>query len=70
MRVPVLSNINESIDSIATFNPKTIKDINMLASDALAIIEKEKIQLLIVTTKDDILLGVLHMHDLISTGIK
>jgi arabinose-5-phosphate isomerase len=63
-------NINESIDSIATFNPKTIKDINMLASDALAIIEKEKIQLLIVTTKDDILLGVLHMHDLISTGIK
>lgn len=69
-----LMNPNFSIDcdveSIATKNPRTINDKNLLASDALKIIEDYKIQLLVVVDKDDKLVGVLHIHDLIQAGIK
>ncbi len=58
------------IEEIATMNPKTLKDKDLLASDALSIIEDYKIQLLIVTQDDDSLVGVLHIHDLIEAGIK
>lgn len=54
----------------ATKNPKTINDKNMLASDALNYIEKHKIQLVVVTDKDNKPLGVLHIHDLVEAGIK
>lgn len=59
-----------SVDKIATLNPKTLKNKNLLASDALSIIEDYKIQLLVVTQEDDELVGVLHIHDLIEAGIK
>ena len=59
-------NVNE----IMTNNPKTIKDKNILASDALKIIEDFKIQLLIVLDEDENLIGVLHIHSLIEAGIK
>ncbi len=55
--------------SYASKNPKTIDNENMLASDALKIIEKYKIQLLIIT-KNQKVKGVLHIHDLIEAGIK
>ena len=58
------------VDSIATKNPKTINDKNLLASDALKIIEDFKIQLLIVVDENNRLVGVLHIHDLIEAGIK
>ena len=58
------------VESIATKNPKTINDKNLLASDALKVIEDYKIQLLIVTDKDNKIVGVLHIHDLIQAGIK
>jgi len=58
------------IESISTKNPKTIKDKNILASDALRIIEEYKIQLLIVTNEDGKVDGLLHIHDLIEAGIK
>ena len=58
------------IEEIATMNPKTLKNKDLLASDALSIIEDYKIQLLIVTQDDDSLVGVLHIHDLIEAGIK
>ncbi len=58
------------VDSIATKNPKTINDKNLLASDALKIIEDYKIQLLVVVDKNNRLVGVLHIHDLIEAGIK
>lgn len=55
---------------IATKNPKKIDDENLLASDALEIIENYKIQLLLLTDKDNRLKGVIHIHDLIEAGIK
>jgi len=55
---------------ICTKNPKTINDKNLLASDALEVIEDFKIQLLIVVDDNKKLVGVLHIHDLIEAGIK
>lgn len=69
-----LMNDNFSMDckveDIATLNPKRLKNKELLASDALQIIEDYKIQLLIVTDENDKLVGVLHIHDLIEAGIK
>jgi arabinose-5-phosphate isomerase len=69
-----LMNDNFSMDckveDIATKNPKKLKNKELLASDALQIIEDYKIQLLIVTDENDKLVGVLHIHDLIEAGIK
>ncbi|MDD2895032.1 MAG: KpsF/GutQ family sugar-phosphate isomerase [Aliarcobacter sp.] len=69
-----LMNDNFSMDckveDIATRNPKTLKNKELLASDALQVIEDYKIQLLIVTDENDKLVGVLHIHDLIEAGIK
>ena len=58
------------VEDIATKNPKRLKNKELLASDALQIIEDYKIQLLIVTDENDKLVGVLHIHDLIEAGIK
>jgi arabinose-5-phosphate isomerase len=69
-----LMNDNFSMDckveDIATKNPKRLKNKELLASDALQLIEGFKIQLLIVTDENDKLVGVLHIHDLIEAGIK
>lgn len=69
-----LMNDNFSMDciveDIATKNPKRLKNKELLASDALQIIEDYKIQLLIVTDENDKLVGLLHIHDLIEAGIK
>ncbi len=58
------------VDDIATKNPKMIKNKDLLASDALKIIEDYKIQLLLVVDKEDKLEGVLHIHSLVEAGIK
>ena len=58
------------VESIMSKNPKVIKDKNILASDALQIIEDYKIQLLLVLNQNDKLVGVLHIHSLIEAGIK
>ena len=50
--------------------PKMLNDKNMLASDAIKIIEEHKIQLLVVTNKSLHVEGVLHIHDLVEAGIK
>ena len=69
-----LMNDNFSMDckveEIATKNPKMLKNKELLASDALQLIEDFKIQLLIVTDENNKLIGVLHIHDLIEAGIK
>ena len=58
------------VEDIATKNPKMLKNKELLASDALQLIEDFKIQLLIVTDENNKLVGVLHIHDLIEAGIK
>ncbi len=54
----------------ATKAPKSYKDMELLASEALEIIENDRIQLLPITSKEDKIIGVLHIHDLINAGIK
>jgi len=53
----------------ATQYPMTCEDADMLASDALVLIEEKKIQLLVVTDKNKNIQGVLHIHTLIEKGI-
>lgn len=54
----------------ATKNPKTIKNKNILASEALLMIEQLKIQMLIVVDEGNRPIGTLHVHNLIEAGIK
>ena len=53
----------------ATKNPKTINK-EMLASDALAFMEKNKIQFLPVVDENENVVGVIHLHHLVEAGIK
>lgn len=63
-------SLDVEVEKIATLNPKTLKNKELLASDALEVVEDYKIQLLVVTDENDELVGVLHIHDLIEAGIK
>ena len=63
-------SLNCTVEKIMTKNPKSITDENILASDALKIIEDFKIQLLLVLDEDKNLIGVLHIHSIIEAGIK
>lgn len=61
-------DININITEIMTKTPKRI-NINALAAQALAIMEKYKINQLIVVDDDDKLIGALNMHDLLTHNI-
>ncbi len=54
----------------ACLSPKILNDANMLASDALKVVENHKIQLLVITNEKGHVNGVLHIHDLVEAGIK
>jgi len=56
--------------SYATKDPKSYSNTELLASEALEIIENERIQLLPITNEKEEIIGVLHIHDLINAGIK
>jgi arabinose-5-phosphate isomerase len=56
------------IDSIMTHHPKTIT-ADKLAAEALHVLEVYKITALCVIDDDNKLLGVLHIHDLLTAGI-
>ena len=62
-------SLEENVLKYATMNPMTLDDESMLASDALMLIEKKKIQLLVITDKTKHIKGVLHIHTLIEKGI-
>ncbi len=53
----------------ATKEPLYVDDDEILASDALVLIENKKIQLLVITDKEKRIKGVLHLHTLIEKGI-
>jgi len=61
-------DLNKEAFTFATKNPKTIES-NQLASDVLAFMEKNKIQLLPVIENNKTV-GVIHIHQLIEAGIK
>jgi arabinose-5-phosphate isomerase len=54
----------------ATKNPKTINDEQLLAYEALQIIEDHKIQLLAIVDSEGKPKSVLHIHKLVEAGIK
>jgi len=54
----------------ANQEPTSYTNTELLASEALEIIEEGKIQLLPITTDAQKIIGVLHIHDLINAGIK
>ncbi len=62
-------SLDDSVLQYATKNPLSIDDEEILASDALVLIEEKKIQLLVVTDTDKKIKGVLHIHTLIEKGI-
>lgn len=62
-------DINQKAINYATKNPKTIDNRFMLAYKALRVIEKYKIQLLIVIDDKRCVQGVVHIHDLAKLGI-
>jgi len=62
-------SLDDGVLKYATKNPMSIDDENMLASDALVLIEEKKIQLLVITNKEKNIIGVLHIHTLIEKGI-
>jgi len=62
-------SLDDNVLQYATKDPLSIDDDEMLASDALVLIEEKKIQLLVVTDKNKKIKGVLHIHTLIEKGI-
>ena len=71
-RALMRDDFSMEVDSItyASTNPKYTTDADMLASDALKLIEEYKLQHLVVTDKNKNIKGVLHIHDLVEAGIK
>jgi arabinose-5-phosphate isomerase len=63
-------NLDIKAIDIATKNPKYITNSDILAVDALKIIEDNKIQMLLVLDNNDRLVGILHIHKLVEAGIK
>jgi len=53
---------------VMTHRPKTIRR-NMLAAKAVALMEKYSITVLVVADDDDIVEGIIHLHDLLKAGI-
>ena len=61
--------LDDNILKYATKEPMSCEDEEMLASEALVLIESHKIQLLVITDKQKHIKGVLHIHTLIEKGI-
>jgi arabinose-5-phosphate isomerase len=73
LRRALLSNefdINQKAVKYMTKNPKTVENANILAAEALQIIENHKIQSLIITNSNKEVEGIIHIHDLVENGIK
>ena len=63
-------DLNSPALNYATKNPKSYSNTQLLASEALEIIENNRIQLLIITDEEGKVAGTLHIHDLVTSGIK
>ena len=60
--------LNKSANEIATKNPITIGH-EMFAVDALKLMNENQISTLIVKNEEEIIVGILHIHDLVRTGL-
>ncbi|MBU0632076.1 KpsF/GutQ family sugar-phosphate isomerase [bacterium] len=62
-------SLDAPVSKYATLDPFVIDDGDMLASDALKMIEQRKIQLVVITDRHGKVEGVLHIHTLVEKGI-
>lgn len=62
-------SLEANVLKYATLKPMTCENEDLLASEALVLIEEKKIQLLVITDKNKRIRGVLHIHTLIEKGI-
>ena len=62
-------SLEAPVGEYATLNPFVIDNKEMLASEALGMIEARKIQLVVITDKTAKVEGVLHIHTLVEKGI-
>ncbi|MDQ7045957.1 MAG: KpsF/GutQ family sugar-phosphate isomerase, partial [Sulfurimonas sp.] len=62
-------SLESNVLQYATMHPMTCENEDLLASEALVLIEEKKIQLLVITDKEKNIRGVLHIHTLIEKGI-
>lgn len=63
-----ITDLNVSVLEAMTVNPKSVNP-ETLAVDALNLMEENKITMLPVVNKENIPVGMLHMHDLIDAGV-
>ena len=63
-------DLDHPASKYATSNPRSYRNTELLASEALEIIEENRIQLLIITDEEKKIVGILHIHDLVNAGIK
>ncbi|NPA27696.1 MAG: KpsF/GutQ family sugar-phosphate isomerase [Epsilonproteobacteria bacterium] len=63
-------SFNKKIEEFMTKTPYKIDNLDILAVDALKIIEDKKIQLLVVVDKENNIIGAIHIHDLIEAGVE
>ncbi|BDQ27471.1 hypothetical protein ASB1_11470 [Helicobacter heilmannii] len=62
-------DLNAPAKNYATLKPKTTTDLDMLVVEALELIEQTQISLLVVCDSKNQVLGVLHLHTLLSLGL-
>ncbi len=62
-----LDRKNTRISKVMTWEPVTIK-ADLMAADALSLMQSREITILAVTDNDGILKGILHLHDLLGKG--
>lgn len=63
-------NLEHPAINYANQEPKCYHNTELLASEALEILEDSRIQLLPITNEANKIIGVLHIHDLVNAGIK
>lgn len=63
-------SLESQVGAYATQNPKVCDTPDILAYDALKMMEDNKIQLLVITDKHKHIQGAIHLHTLISAGLK
>jgi arabinose-5-phosphate isomerase len=62
-------SFDEAIEKYITKEPKVFDDTNILAIDALKIIEKYNIQVLVFVNKTNKINGLIHIHTLVKAGL-
>jgi arabinose-5-phosphate isomerase len=67
LMVKSLDIFSRPVREVMTINPKTIQE-DLLAADALSIMQRHEVTILAVVNHQERLVGILHLHDLLGKG--